>query len=238
MKKLFKVLVICCLSVFMFGACESGSYNKNSSTKVNDMNYQKACEELDFGKAHEILNKLRDVFVNKGLQKSRYSLVSELKGYNEYVDADVYIFREEVTYLMSLDDPAAENRIVKLIMETPLDGRALDEGYCDHNDASEKAVTGGENVWLYCYCIKRNNQKCDIAMDLAILHGNQTLAKKVLLYYKDNMHIEQGGTTSSMEIKGEQIVVTHSRGYIWYDSSDKDAAQKRYDEAVKNGVFK
>ncbi len=139
---------------------------------------------------------------------------------------------------MGLDDPAAENRILKMIMETPLDGRKLDEGYCGYYDACEESVTGGEKVWLYSYCIKRNNQKCDIVIDLSILYNNKTLAKKVLSYYKDNMHIERGGYDSRIIVKGKTIKFDGNHGYIWYDSADKDAAQKRYDEAVKNGVFK
>lgn len=248
MKKLFNLLAICCLSVFLLGACESGSiksaFSSDSSHMNGNLNYKKACEELDFGKAHEILNKLRDVFVNEGLPKAYHCQVAEIKGYQAYVDADIYIFREEVTYLMGLDDPAAENRILKMIMETPLDGRKLDEGYCSYYDACEESVTGGEKVWLYSYCIKRNNQKCDIVIDLSILYNNKTLAKKVLSYYKDNMHIEIGGHDYSYDdnvkriiVKGKTIKVDGNHGYIWYDSADKDAAQKRYNEAVKNGVF-
>ena len=78
-------------------------------------------------------------------------------------------------------------------------------------------------------------------MELAVLQGNQSLAKKVLMYYKDNMHVEEGADfeDKTMMIKGKRIELKAlGEGYIWYDSSDKDAAKKRYDEAVKNGVFK
>lgn len=251
MKKLLNVLAFLCLGVLCFsvcGSCSSKSEKKSKSStdfeesgnkKANSeqLDYKKACEKLDFDKAHQILNELRRVFVDEGLPKAYGDLVSEIKGYNEYVEADIYIFREEVTYLMSVDDPAAEKRILKLIMETPLDGRALDEGYCDYYDACEESVTGGEKVWLYCYCIKRNNQKCDIVMDLAMLYENQSLAKKVLTFYKDNMHIEKGGYGEALTIKGKRINFDGNHGYIWYDSSDKEAAQKRYNEAVKNEVF-
>ncbi len=261
--KCLKVLAVCCLGMFVLGAFGGGlskaSYaqgifskkskavqkNQSKAVQKDFGDYRKACEESDFGKAHEILNELRDVFVKEGLPKAYYCEVSEIKGYRDYVDADIYIFREEVTYLMGLNDPAAESRILKLIMETPLDGRRLDEGYCSAHDAYERSVTGGEKVWLYSYCIKRNNQKCDIVMDLSILNEKQSIAKKVLLYYKDNMHIQKAGHDYSYDdyklrinIKGKTIKVDGDHGYIWYDSEDKDAAQKRYNDAVKNGVFK
>ena len=58
------------------------------------------------------------------------------------------------------------------------------------------------------------------------------------------MHIEIGGHDYSYDdnvkriiVKGKTIKVDGNHGYIWYDSADKDAAQKRYNEAVKNGVF-
>lgn len=245
MKKI-EILIICCLSVLMFGACGSDfgkselSSKSSSTSELKDLNYQKACEELDFDKAHQILKILRDVFFNEGLPGAYWDRLSEMKGYDEYVQADIYIFREEVTYLMSLEDPAVENRIIKLIMETPLDGTALNEGYCSRYLA-EEAESRGVKVWLYHYCLERYNRKCDIVMELAVLQGNQSLAKKVLMYYKDNMHVEEGADfeDKTMMIKGKRIELKAlGEGYIWYDSSDKDAAKKRYDEAVKNGVFK
>lgn len=246
--KNYILLTISCVCVLVMGACGSGSNKSNSNSSESkfkqnvDLNYQKACEELDFGKAHEILEKLRNEFVNEGLPKAQNCQVTSIKGYQAYVDADIYIFREEATYLMGLDDPAAEPRILKMIMETPLDGRKLDEGHCSFYDALEDNGDGNK-VWLYSYCIKRNNQKCDIVMDLSILHNNKTLAKKVLSYYKDNMHIVDDrywnfdDDVLRINVKGKTIIVDGDHGYIWYDSADKDAAQKKYNEAVKDGMF-
>lgn len=240
MKQEFKQFVVltalCVLALSSLYSCQSSGNKKHASGPSAD-SYQQACEKHDFEKAHSILGQLREVFVNQGLPHSYYKLVSDIYGYQNYVDADIYIFREEAAYLMSLNDSNTQNRILKLIMETPLDGRQLDEGYCDYYDAQEQSVTGGEKVWLYFYCLKRINQKCDIVLDLAILNGNQSLAKKVLSFYKDNMHIEAGSSGNKITVKGKTISVDGNHGYIWYDSADKDAAKKRYDEAVKNGVF-
>lgn len=261
MKKVLTVLAIVCLCALVFRACGSCS-NKSNNSKIEieeendqqsaDLDYKSACEELDFGKAHEILDKLRDVFVNEGLPKAQNCQVTSIKGYQAYVDADIYIFREEATYLMGLNDPTAEKRILKLIMETPLDGSHLAEGYCSYNVTSED-MDEGRPVWLFAYCIKRNNQKCDIVLDLSIINESKTLANKVLSCYKDNMHIEQGGRDYSIDgeikwenvrfkdktikVKGKTIKVDNNHGYIWYDSADKDAAQKKYNEAVKDGMF-
>ena len=110
----------------------------------------------------------------------------------------------------------------------------MEEGHYEYWDVIDSSVTGMKN-WLCSYCIKRYNQKCDIVMDLAMLYGNKSLAKKVLTIYKDNMHFECSLYGDTRTIHGKTMEI--EGGYIWYDSSDKDAAQKRYNEAVKNGVF-
>lgn len=252
MKKLFNLLAICCLSVFLLGACESGAiksvFSSDSSHMNGNLNYKKACEELDFVKAHEILNKLRDVFINDGLSKlgtlksQPPCMVVDIKGYKNYVDADLYIFQEEVAFLLGLDNPDAETKIFKLLLDTPLDGTKLPEGECERVAAAEGKYYNnsnkGEKVWLYHYCIDRFNQKCDIIIDLSILLCKQKIAAKALLYFKEDMMIEHADYFDNVKITTKNgIVEIKDSGYIWYDTRSKDAAQKKYDEAVKNGVF-
>ena len=253
MRTTLKLLAISCVCVLVMGACGSGS-NENDSTQEKKLSekknyrddYRKACEDLEFGEAHKILDKLRDVFVNDGLSKLRDGnqyMVVDIKGYKNYVDADLYIFREEVAFLMGLDSPDAETKIFKLLLDTPLDGTKLPEGKCEEYAATEGEYLyynqKGEKVWLYHYCIERFNQKCDIIVDLSILLGKQQLAAKALSYYKEDMVIEHADVFHTVKVKTKNgTVEIKDSGYIWYDTRSKDAAQKKYDEAVKNGVFK
>lgn len=256
MKTTLKLLAISCVCVLVMGACGSGS-NENDSTQEKKLSakknyrddYRKACEDLEFGEAHKILDKLRDVFVNDGLSKlgtSYYQdpcLVVDIKGYKNYVDADLYIFREEVAFLMGLDSPDAETKIFKLLLDTPLDGTKLPEGKCEGVAAAEgryyNNFNKGERVWLYHYCIDRFNQKCDIIVELSILLGKQQIAAKALSYFKEDMMIEHADIFQTVKVKTKNgTVEINDSGYIWYDTRSKDAAQKKYDEAVKNGVFK
>lgn len=246
MKTTLKLLAISCVCVLVMGACGSGS-NENDSTQEKKLSekknyrddYRKACEDLEFGEAHKILNKRRESYVKKGLDYSFTGEWNTMTGYQEYVDADIYIFREEVTYLMSIDDPNAENRIFKFLLETPMDGTHLDEGYHDYHIVSYPEKRDNRLVWTYYYCIKRYNEKCNIILDLSILNGKQSMAKKVLTYYKDNMHIERGFIGDKITVRGKPFTFEKNLCcYVWYDTDDKAAAQKKYDEAVKNGVFK
>lgn len=207
--KQLKVLAICCICVLVFGAC-GGDNDK--------LNYQKACAENDYVKAHEILDKLQDKFVKKGLPKLTSwwdsPKISELPGYQDYADADMYIFREEATYLMGLDDPAVNSRIIKLLTETPFYGKPAEE---NEHIASEGYNEHYNPYWMYYYCLKRYNQKCDVLLDLSILFKNESLAKSVLSFYKETMHV------NSHEVQ--------------FDNQDKNRAAEKYEEAVRKGVF-
>ena len=249
MKTTLKLLAISCVCVLVMGACGSGS-NENDSTQEKKLSakknyrddYRKACEDLEFGEAHKILDKKRDYYVEHGLKETAWGQYNTMTGYQEYVDADIFIFREEVTYLMSMDDPNVENRIFKLLMEMPMDGTLLDEGYQDYDIVSSPSNPTSRQAWTYYYCIKRYNEKCNIILDLSILFEKQSLAKKVLSYYKDNMHIEDTGEGKKITVRGKSIKMEPPHYgiyvcYVWYDTADKDAAQKKYDEAVKNGLF-
>ena len=248
MKRLM-ILTICFLVMLVMGACGSGS-NKSNSTKGTPSekknygdNYKQACEDLEFGEAHKILDKKRNYYVDHGSGDDKdvydyYFKEGKWPGFQEYVDADVYIFREEVTYLMNIDDPNVENRIFKLLMEMPMDGTPLDEGYHDDDIVEMEYLPASRQAWTYYYCIKRYNEKCNIILDLSILLGKQSMAKKVLSYYKDNMHIEKAYKGDKITVKGKPFKFEKSYScYVWYDTDDKAAAQKKYDEAVKNGAF-
>lgn len=209
--KHLKVLAICCLGLLVMGAC-GGNNN-------DDLNYKKACAENDYVKAHQILDKLKDRFVKKGLPELtnwwNTPNISDLTGYQDYVDADMYIFREEVTYLLSLDDPAANSRIIKLLMETTqFYGTAPEEGKHIMSEGWNEYVNP---YWMYYYCLLRYNQKCDVILEMSILFKNESLAKSILSSYKETIH-----------------VVDH---VVHFDNKDRDNASRKYYEAVNNGVF-
>ena len=247
--KQLKVLAICCLSMLIMEACESGSNKSNSSVSSTsnikeetnqqsvDLNYQKACEDLEFVKAHQIVKNLRNEALENGIDKWK----KKKRYYSKYEVADIYVFNEEASYLLSLDDPLSEKRILKLILETSIDGAPTNEGQCKYGVAFN-ILNSADEAGVYARGLSRFNRKCDIAMDLAIVFKNQSLAKSVLVLYKDELHAVLGDNYSGRKeavanVRGKKIMVGNE-GYAWYESNSKNAAQKKYNEAVKNGVFK
>ena len=57
----------------------------------------------------------------------------------------------------------------------------------------------------------------------------------ILLNYVDNVEITLGHG-SGIVVDGVKVDGNH--GYIKYTSADRDAARKKYDEAVRIGAFK
>ncbi len=237
MKKIFCLLTICCLGMFVVGACGSGPENSDSHSKKDyDMDYNKACADNDYEAAHVILNKLREKALKSGWSYGEWLNGNHMDDYRNYEMADIAIFKEEASFLMGLDDPSAENRIIKLIIETPIDGIAMSEGFIYSDEAYHIKSKNYGDAGVYARCIYRFNQKCDIAIELSILFKNKSLAKRVLALYKDNIYAHAADYDETISVKGKKVVL-HETGYAWYDTTDKDAAQKKYDEAVKNGVF-
>ena len=57
----------------------------------------------------------------------------------------------------------------------------------------------------------------------------------ILLKYVDNVEVTTGNNPA---VVVDGVKVDGSHGYIKYTSADRDAARKKYDEAVRIGAFK
>lgn len=162
MKKLFNLLAICCLSVFLLGACESGSIkSESSSIKVTSQNstvydsYQEACTAQDFAAAHVFLDRMK---AKASEMPSKTEKEKERKNDAEkrVEEALEYITNREVLFLMSLDDETAFNRITFLLKE---------------GDLSEV----------------KNDEFCDMVVDLGIDMNKLELVKRMTRFYKSNI---------------------------------------------------
>lgn len=127
---------------------------------------------------------------------------------NKVQEAEDYIFNNEVNALVSQNSEEANTRIIYLLNEIPIEGIKLSIG--------TNASSSGS---LYGKSCNRYNIKLNQILELAISTGNQDIAQKILPLYKED------------EIIRDWDVVA-------YTYETKNAAQKKYDDAVKTGAFK
>lgn len=190
---------------------------KNVFSNDNKVSYQKACEDLDFAVAHEILDKLRTSAVKIPLVFGKVSTK-----YNEYESADMYIFKQECAYLMESGLDGAEKMIIKLISDTPFDGTKINEGDYEGYDIYNNLSNDKGKESLYLHCINRFNKKCDYALEIANTLNKKELMGDLIGLYKDNMIFE----------KTKRYKETWSS--IKYESRDQDAAKSRYNLTFRN----
>jgi len=184
--------------------------------------YQAACRAGDFEAAHEFVDKLQEMAEGKNpiLYKEEIE---------KYQAAQDYVFKQEMMYLAADGSEEASNKIIFLLTELPVEGEMLSEGMHDFY----KVYGNRYKSW-----VKRYNTKCDEILSLAIQNKNEYLAKKVLGMFKQNMEGETGGHNEKIVVKGKTITFDGNHGYVWYTNEDIDAAQKKYNQAVKSGAFK
>lgn len=210
--------------LILIAALTLSSCNLFSSDKY-DGNYREACRNMDFEAAHKILDKM--VAENKGS-----SLFGEDK---EVIEATDYIFNAESLYLVSQNTSEANTRVVYLLSELPMKGRAMPEG-SEISGIDELDGDGGYTA--YISSANRYNSKCLTILNTAISVGNQEVAEKILSMIKDD--------ASSITKKGKKVYGDPADGiyddeeksYVHYTTESKDKAKQLYEQAVQEGKFK
>ena len=134
-------------------------------------------------------------------------LKEEGKDYYAIREAEDYIFNYEVNALISQNSEEANARVIYLLNEIKIDG--------SRSSIGQQEINGS----VYGNSCGRYNVKCDKILEMSISLRNQDMARKILPMYKED------------EILGALECVSA------YTYDTKEAAQKKYDEAVKNGAF-
>lgn len=178
-------------------------------TKCDDMEHEKNVEKVS--------NSMEAVRNNDfgTAHKILAELYANYQKSQDNDDAELYtstaqmIFSAEVRYLIAeMDSEEATQRIQFLLNEFMLIG--------------EKPVAGKVFSWKnrqYTLAVAAKNALCDQVLDVCIQTKNQALAELALSHYLDNPYADEQGNTV-------------------YESTDKDAAEKKFKEAVKRSAFK
>lgn len=204
-----KHLIIVLATVLTLSSC-----NMFSSWDKYNGNYREACRNMDFEAAHKILDKM--VAEDKNI----------FDGDKDVIEATDYIFNAESLYLVSQNTSEANARVIYLLSELPIKGKALPEGM-EYNDGDHYDDDGGYTS--YISYTNRYNSKCLSILNTAISVGNQEVAEGIISMIKE----DAGSITKQPSNEYDEPTK-----YVHYTTESKDKAKKLYEEAVKEGKFK
>lgn len=208
-----KYLIIVLAAALSLSRCNMSSLSFLSSDKY-DGNYREACRNMDFEAAHKILDKM---------VAEKTSIYDDDK---DVIEATDYIFNAESLYLVSQNTSEANTRVIYLLSELPIKGKALPEGM-EYEGDDYLDEDGGYTS--YISYVNRFNSKCLSFLNTAISVGNQEVAEKVLSMIKE----DAGSVTKQPSNEYDE----HTK-HVHYTTESKDKAKKLYEEAVKEGKFK
>ena len=131
-----------------------------------------------------------------------------------------FVFNAELLYLVSQNTEEASNRVLNLLAEDIIPPRP-----------DSLVVFYGSSYYYpmikYIEGISRHNNRCNNVLNLAISQGNESLARKVVELFKQNVDVD-------FEYTKSHYIRISDKGY---NNTDKDAARKRLEEAIKEGAF-
>lgn len=214
--------------------CSCGNSNSGNSNKEEmDMDYRDAIKALDFETARDIMNTYHERYLEE-LSKD-FNEEERKKAQGMYYSAFDHIYKAEIQYLLSeLNGDECKDKIAFLLEEIPVEGEKCPQGLCSYYTAYRD---GDRGLPLDAYIVwtQHFNRLCDTILSLAINRRNQDLATMILLKYVDNVEVTIGDYPA---VVVDGVKVDGDHGYIKYTSADRDAARKKYDEAVRIGAFK
>ena len=222
MKKIFLIIILCAIG-FAIGFAIARICGDGGSGKAD---YKSAIGINDYEAAHKIIKQLGTDFEEERAEQlakggdfgrdERMSVESKAQTYFEAIK-DVYC--SEVMYLMSDNNSEVDTKITFILNEMPnlgikyQEGKKLRFSFGDVDDQKECL-----NYFLYSESVRCNNIVCDKILSIAIAMKNDKMAKLALSQFKDEC-------------------MTDEYVYVRYNSNTKDEAQRKYHEAVQNGVF-
>lgn len=242
MKKLI-CFVACCIAVLAVTSCGPNLSTKEISVTGADgtvyNSYQTACSKGDFDAARDYIGKLKEQLVVVKAEGD----YSEIKAFSDLIqEAEEYVANEELQYLASLNDEQANNRIILILNQRPIEGLEAAEKTClgkhvfkAHMEDPKSYSTPDELKKFYKYIewCGNHNSRCSSILSIAIACGNQGLAQKILHSFRSDPEIQ---SVHCLPAKDEYYEFFFDV-YAHYTNSSKENAQKKYDEAVKSGVF-
>ncbi len=258
-KKIYQISLIACMlcALVAFASCVSCGNDSISEQDMAGMgnivvvgadgkeyhSYRTACSNGDFDAAREYVGKMKDKVVAVDDWSERERLEEQV------YEAEDYIFTSEINALASMNTPEANTRIVLMLNEIMSKGIYREEGTIVGKDLNYRLegtswsrdfelIIGGSSsadadfsYRQYSAWCSYFNMKCDRVLDLAIVFGNKELAEQVIrLIRQDASFIYKPSSQHPRNSDYKDV-------YAHYTNDSKDAAKKKYDEAMASGAF-
>lgn len=243
MKKVF-CFVVCCIALLAVTSCGNNSNSNNHEGTTQDISvtgadgtvyhsYQTACSNGDYDAARDYIGKMKLQLAS--MDNVGYTAQEQRMAYAEFVnEAEFYVVNEEIQYLASLNEEQANNRIILILNQQSIEGfEAVEKTCLDKHiflsmlDGHKASKQTNDFIKYIARCGKYNSQ-CSSILSIAIACGNESLAKKILHSFRPDPEIQ------SEKCKGNNDWYDI---YAHYTNASKEAAQKKYNEAVKSGAF-
>ena len=176
-------MAACCLTMFLFVACDKPVTGKDG-TKYES--YQQACRAPDYEAAYVFVERIEN---KKGSDSEDFHKIRD------------YVVSSEILYLLSMDSEEASNRVIYLITEIKPEERLIAEGFIDleNNKSSwDGSKPDKERIDVYCSRVEIYNKQCSQILDLAIQNKNQKLAQSIL-----NSFIASINVKATMQDQGD-----------------------------------
>jgi hypothetical protein len=253
MKKVICIFV-CCIAVFAVTSCDNKSTSdsdKNAEIIAQEIavtgsdgsvyhSYQNACSNGDFDAARDYIGKMKLQLAS--MDNVGFENKEKKEAYEKFVkEAEDYVANEEIQYLASLNEEQANNRVILILNQRSIAGLEAGEMACLGKKIEKYRLEEDDNINLpgevrnfriYISGCSEHNSHCNNILSIAIACGNQSLAKKILHSYRKDPELRLKNYYLERETNDEYYDV-----YAHYTNSSKEAAQKKYNEAVKSGAF-
>lgn len=234
--KTIKLLAVCCLTMCLFVACGKNSGNFQAGDNKNSGSFQEAIKAGDYETAHDTLDTYHNEYLEKLAEAStNFWRIRDMKPLQiKYYQSLEKLYKAEIAFLVDEGGTDATSRIVFLLNEINMDGQQPDEGLIDYYATCDN-LEDGQLLYAYKQSVETYNRICNTALSLAVKSKNEDLAREIVELYKQNIEITRGDEPA---IKIDGIRVDGNHGYVKYIDRDKEAAQEKYNKAVKSGAFK
>jgi len=177
------------------------------------------------------------LLINAALANGNEKYAIELaKRYDKCIELDD---KNIISKLASKKDRSLSDAIIKALSAITINGTPYPAGLHDYYDSQRNLNSNSEKSSHYRYAddIADYNKHCESILNIAIASGNQYLAQKVLVQFRERPVFIEGSSRS--EIKApDGTLIDGNHSFLYSSDEDKKAAQKRYQEAVRNGAFK
>ena len=216
MRKLIQNVCMACLCIsvaLLVCSCSCSGGGKQNSSAPRTYTYVDAVSDNDYVLAHKFL----DMYLQDVINANARGL-GTIDKMEVFWGAADHIYKAEMMYLIEMNDQAANKRLINTLAMMNVIGNkpVVNESYSMYT-----------KEYSYYIFVNRYNRLCDEILNISFLNSNREMARQVLMMYKEDA------------IPRKKNVGSNGVNYYTFTFSyrSKDAATKKYNDAIKNGLL-